>query len=140
MSFDNACRIIARWMIENDPAQTLDLSCNQLTRLPCLPVNVVRLNISYNNLTEFPDLPPSVRHIQCRYNRIAELECVPAHIDYLDISENHLAYKPYLLSENTTLVASVNPLIVRELRPAHSHYIMDMMYSESLVRTMLHGL
>ena len=109
MSFDEACRLVARWMIENDPTQTLDLSCLQLTHLPVLPENLVRLNFSYNNLTEFPKLPLSVRHIECRYNKIAELECVPAHIDHLNIAENHLAYTPYLLSKHTTLTSTINP-------------------------------
>lgn len=140
MSFDEACRLVARWMIENDPTQTLDLSCQQLTHLPVLPENLVKLNFSYNNLTEFPKLPLSVRHIVCRYNKIAELECVPAHIDHLNIAENHLAYTPYLLSQHTTLTSTINPVLVRDLSSAHKDYIMDMFYSESLVTTMLHGM
>jgi hypothetical protein len=140
MPFTDACRIVARWMIENDPKQDLDLSCLELTELPVLPVNVVRINISYNRLTKFPDLPTSVRHVRCRYNQIRELECVPVHINYLDISDNFLAYTPYCLSEQTVLLASNNPLLIRDVTPAHTGYIMDMRYSESLVRTLLHGL
>jgi hypothetical protein len=140
MSFNEACRIVARWMIENDPKQDLDLSCQQLTELPVLPNNLVRLNISYNNLTKFPELPASVRHVRCRYNQIGELECVPSHIDYLDISENYLSYTPYRLSGQTVLVSTINPLLIRDGTYVHQEYIMDMRYSESLVRTLLHGL
>lgn len=139
MPFQDACRIVARWMIENDPKQDLDLSCQELTELPTLPNNVVRLNISYNRLTKFPDLPASVRHVRCRYNQIRELECVPLHVRYLDISENFLSYTPYCLSEQTVLVSSNNPLLIRDLTSDHTEYIMDMRYSEALVRTLLHG-
>ena len=140
MPFDEACRIIARWMITNDPAQDLDLSCQQLTKLPILPVNVVRLNIAYNRLTKFPDLPVSVRHVHCRHNQIRELECVPVHVTYLDISENFLPYTPYCLSAHTVLLASTNPLLIRDVTPEHRGHIMDMKYSESLVNTLLHDL
>jgi hypothetical protein len=139
MPFNEACHIIARWMIENDPKRDLDLSCQQLTELPLLPINLVRLNISYNNLTKFPVLPESVRYVRCRYNQIRELECVPAHIDYLDISENFLPYTPYRMSERTMLIASTNPSLVLDVTSDHQEYIMDMRYSESLVRTLLHG-
>jgi Leucine-rich repeat (LRR) protein len=136
----NAYKIVARWMVENDPSATLDLSGCYLTKLPPLPVNVRRLNISYNYLEEFPEIPASVRHLTCRNNRIRSLECVPEYIEYLDISDNFLTYTPYCLSESTVLIANRNPVLIRDWIPEHRTYIMDMLYSEALVGTLLAGI
>lgn len=140
MPFDDACHIIECWINENDPGQVLDLSRQELTELPVLPDNVELLDISHNQLTKFPKLPVSVRHVGCRCNQIRELECVPVHVVYLDISRNLLSYTPYCLYEHTLILASNNPLLIRDVKPSHSGYIMDMRYSESLVSTLLHGL
>lgn len=140
-AYSNACHIISEWISKNNPDEILNLSYMSLRSVPPIPNNVRILDISYNKLITLPELPSSIHILLCNSNYIRKMECIPAHIHHINISNNMLIYKPYKISIFTTVLCRGNPFLFDYLDDSnYEEYIMDLRYSEGIVRTLLDGL
>ncbi|WP_134795474.1 T3SS effector E3 ubiquitin-protein ligase IpaH9.8 [Shigella boydii] len=83
---------------DNLPAQItlLNVSYNQLTNLPELPVTLKKLYSASNKLSELPVLPPALESLQVQHNELENLPALPDSLLTMNISYNEIVSLPSL--------------------------------------------
>ncbi|WP_375156589.1 T3SS effector E3 ubiquitin-protein ligase IpaH9.8 (plasmid) [Shigella flexneri] len=95
---------------DNLPAQItlLNVSYNQLTNLPELPVTLKKLYSASNKLSELPVLPPALESLQVQHNELENLPALPDSLLTMNISYNEIVSLPSLPQALKNLRATRN--------------------------------
>ena len=95
---------------DNLPPQIteLNVSYNQLTNLPELPVTLKKLYSAGNKLSELPVLPPALESLQVQLNELENLPALPDSLLTMNISYNEIASLPSLPRDLKNLRATCN--------------------------------
>ncbi|MGE5397250.1 MAG: hypothetical protein ACM3MK_06890, partial [Chitinophagales bacterium] len=71
--------------------EKLNCSSNQLTYLPALPGNLIKLDCSINRITSLREpLPGNLVELYCNNNRLTNLPALPGTLQYFDCNANYL--------------------------------------------------
>lgn len=87
---DEAKQRIQKWIKNYNIYTWLDLSHLNLTELPDIPPNCVKLDCSHNKLISLPELP-NCEKLDCSCNKLTKLPRLPK-IDFLICSNNKIVY------------------------------------------------
>ncbi|MES2772395.1 MAG: NEL-type E3 ubiquitin ligase domain-containing protein, partial [Pseudomonadota bacterium] len=96
----------------------LSLSNNQLTSIPELPVGLTDLNLWNNELTTVPELPVGLTHLDLTNNQLTTVPELPAGLTYLDLANTRLTSLPELPAGLTYLSLRKNQLTTLPELPA----------------------
>ena len=108
---------INEWIQSNDISKTLFLNSLNLTTLPDLPNNLIKLDCSFNKLTTLPILPNNLNHLDCGRNKLTTLPILPNNLIKLDCNSNKLTTLPILPNNLTTLDCYNNKLFNLPILP-----------------------
>jgi len=118
---------IRQWQQQGDTNIALDLSRLNLTLLPTLPHNLLKLNCVYNQLTSLPNLPDHLGVLTCIKNNLTSLPTLPSNLIGLGCDYNKLTSLPDLPNRLKVLSFSNNQLTslpdISHLRYLESLYI-----------------
>ena len=91
-----------------DGLTKLNVSFNELTSLPPLPLTLTVLSCTYNQLTSLPPLPGSLKELYCCVNQLDSLPLLPPTLTRLYCSHNRLTNLPPLPQSLTNLICGDN--------------------------------
>lgn len=101
----------------------IDASHNKLSRLPHLPLSLRTLNVSVNKLTTLPELPPNLNFIYADNNCLSRLPPLPPDADSINVSDNYLTELPALPEKLYALRVNNNQLTSLPVLPKNLHVL-----------------
>ncbi len=87
----------------------INLSFNNITQLPQLPIALTELNCYHNKISNLPQLPNSIRTLNCGFNLLNSLPKLPDTLATLVCRGNYLSEIPRIPNSLTNLVCIENP-------------------------------
>jgi Leucine-rich repeat (LRR) protein len=90
--------------------QTLNISNNNIKRIPALPSTLKTLQCVNSGFTVLPTLPSALEVLICKGNKLTALPDLPSTLNYLDCYDNRLTSLPTLPNSLAILYCASNPL------------------------------
>jgi len=94
----------------SDIIQNLYCTGLNLTTLLPLPSNIKILNVSQNNLNKLPALPPGLKQLYCNNNKLTQLPDLPDTLEEIHCCDNQLECLPKLPKNLRTLWCKHNKI------------------------------
>jgi hypothetical protein len=97
----------------------LDLSNENLTKIPIIPNDVTELHLQYNQITKIENLSNSIQILWLNNNQITKIENLPENLQKLDSSYNQITKIENLPKNIQTLYLDSNQITKIENLPAN---------------------